>query len=133
MLVCPKRNRDFADTIDETHNKFPLQGNCTHKHPESLPGYIDVEVLQKDGEYMKEPDKISVAQCLLKQPELETIIFYESYLEAIKHEERRLKEQCVDELEKLIKDFNNEEEGNGMKGIDPVVAKEFFTKFEETV
>ena len=68
MLVCNKKNRDFANTIDETKAKYPLQGTCRYRHPERLPGYIDVLVLQNGSEaHFNEPIKISVQVGLCKE------------------------------------------------------------------
>ena len=65
MLVCSKRHREFVDTIEPTKVKFPMHGDCNHRFPDDLPGYIDMLVLSNDGglSFNENPDKISVTHC----------------------------------------------------------------------
>ena len=73
MLVCEERYRKFADTIEEKHAESLMMGDCTKRHPEKLPGYIDVlvwsEFVFNDGtaSFLPTPMKISAAMCLFKK------------------------------------------------------------------
>lgn len=44
MLVCKQSYRAFADTIEEKHAQNVMMGDCKKRHPEKLPGFIDVTV-----------------------------------------------------------------------------------------
>ena len=44
MLVCRRAYRAFADTIEESRTEYAIHGDCHHRSPERLPGYIDIHV-----------------------------------------------------------------------------------------
>ena len=55
MLACNKTYREFADTIESSECKYAMMGDCNHRSPERLPGYIDIHVWSHDGTFNREP------------------------------------------------------------------------------
>ena len=71
MLSVRNAYRGFANSFTETRAKFRIKGDCKHRAPEMLPGYIDIKVWSVDNlqSVLATPVQISVALCLMKKPD----------------------------------------------------------------
>ena len=109
MLSCKPTYRAFANTLMESRPNYVPKGDCKHRAPERLPGYIDIHVWSSDNlqTVIAKPHKISVAVCLCKKPDNLAEALYASHMQALKDKRTKDITDGMETLEELTAEYND--------------------------